>query len=64
MAVYTANAHNDVSFGAVRLVEPGLRPAGALMRVLPLEGDVAGYRVRWHAAMADRMADRTAGEGI
>lgn len=45
--VFTANAHNDVSFGALRLVNPDLAPQGELVQVLPLEGDLAGYRARW-----------------
>jgi sugar (pentulose or hexulose) kinase len=49
--VYTANAHNDVSFGALRLVDPTLRPQGALRPVEPLPGDLATYRARWRAAM-------------
>ncbi|MBW8754228.1 MAG: carbohydrate kinase [Sphingomonadales bacterium] len=48
-AVYTANAHNDVSFGALRLVDPALRPGGALRRIEPLPGDLAAYRARWLA---------------
>lgn len=48
-AVYTAKAHNDVSFGALRLVYPGLKPEGALVRVEPLAGDLAAYRNRWTA---------------
>jgi sugar (pentulose or hexulose) kinase len=47
--VFTANAHNDVSFGALRLVDPDLAPQGELVQVLPLEGDLAGYRARWRA---------------
>lgn len=58
-AVYTANAHNDVSFGALRLVEPGLRPAGCLAAAKPLDGDLAGYRSAWKSAMAE--ADGRAG---
>lgn len=50
-AVYTANAHNDVSFGALRLVDPALRPQGELRRVEPLPGDLAAYRARWLTAM-------------
>ena len=50
-AIYTANAHNDVSFGALRLVDPHLRPHGELTRVEPLPGDLAAYRAHWHAAM-------------
>lgn len=53
-AVYRANAHNDVSFGALRLLAPALRPAGALEPVRPLAGDLDGYRASWRAAI-DRM---------
>ncbi|MDE2437014.1 MAG: carbohydrate kinase [Sphingomonadales bacterium] len=48
-AVYTANAHNDVSFGALRLIDPGLRPQGELVRVAPLEQDLTAYKARWAA---------------
>lgn len=47
-AVYTANAHNDVSFGALRLLDPALRPAGGLTRVAPLEENLRAYRAQWH----------------
>jgi sugar (pentulose or hexulose) kinase len=50
-AVYVANAHNDVSFGALRLLAPSLRPAGKLTRVAPLDDDVAAYRQAWRAAL-------------
>ena len=49
MRVFTANAHNDVSFGALRLIDPGLRPHGALVRAEPLDGDLETYRNRWLA---------------
>lgn len=49
LAVYTANAHNDVSFGALRLIDPTLAPQGELTRVVPLDGDLATYRLRWQA---------------
>lgn len=52
-AVYTANAHNDVSFGALRLIDPGLRPQGELVRIEPLDtgswADLDTYRNRWQA---------------
>lgn len=48
-AVYTANAHNDVSFGALRLIDPALRPHGELARVQPLDADLDTYRNRWKA---------------
>jgi sugar (pentulose or hexulose) kinase len=49
--VYTANAHNDVSFGALRLIEPALIPDGDLIRVEPIAGDLCGYRDRWRATL-------------
>ena len=50
-AIYTANAHNDVSFGALRLVDPDLVPAGELEPVVPLAGDLAAYRDAWRSAI-------------
>jgi len=50
--VYVANAHNDVSFGALRLIDPALAPAGALRRVQPLDHALDTYRRRWLAAIA------------
>lgn len=50
--VYTANAHNDVSFGALRLIDPTLAPHGKLTAVEPLPGDLAAYRARWRAELA------------
>ena len=52
LAVYTANAHNDVSFGALRLINPELQPNGALSRVLPLDQDLTEYAVRWRGLAA------------
>lgn len=48
-AVYVANAHNDVSFGALRAIDPSLQPAGELVRVEPLPDDLETYRARWAA---------------
>lgn len=48
-AVFTANAHNDVSFGALRLIDPALTPQGTLTRVAPLDIDLDTYRSRWLA---------------
>jgi len=45
--VYIANAHNDVSFGALRLIEPDLRPKGGLIEVKPLDEDIQGYKDAW-----------------
>jgi sugar (pentulose or hexulose) kinase len=47
--VYTANAHNDVSFGALRLIDPTLTPHGELTPVARLDDDLTAYRDRWHA---------------
>jgi sugar (pentulose or hexulose) kinase len=54
--VYTANAHNDVSFGALRLTNPSLRPNAELIRVRPLEEDLTAYRARWIAETKARQA--------
>lgn len=50
-SVYVANAHNDVSFGALRLIDPSLQPAGDLARVEPMQGDLMAYRSQWHEAV-------------
>ncbi|MFM6852496.1 MAG: carbohydrate kinase, partial [Sphingopyxis sp.] len=47
LQVFTANAHNDVSFGALRLINPDLRPHGALNHVAPLDVDLTEYAARW-----------------
>jgi sugar (pentulose or hexulose) kinase len=52
LAVYTANAHNDVSFGALRLINPDLRPNGTLRRVLPLTQDLTAYAAQWRKMAA------------
>jgi sugar (pentulose or hexulose) kinase len=46
-AVYCSNAHNDVSYGALRLLDPSLQPASALVRVEPLEPSLDSYRDLW-----------------
>ena len=45
--VYVSNAHNDVSYGALRLIDPNLAPSSALLEVTPLDHDLANYRDRW-----------------
>ena len=45
--VYTANAHTDVSFGALRLIDPAFAPEGSLTAVEPLEIDLEHYRTTW-----------------
>lgn len=49
-AIYTSNAHNDVSYGARRLIDPALLPSAALEKAVPLPCDLSGYKARWHAA--------------
>jgi sugar (pentulose or hexulose) kinase len=46
-AIYVADADNDVSLGALRLVDPTLKPNGTLTRVAPLELDLTTYHARW-----------------
>jgi sugar (pentulose or hexulose) kinase len=46
-AVYIANVHNDVSFGALRLINPMLKPQGKLHQVMPLDADLVAYRTSW-----------------
>lgn len=53
-AVYTANAHNDVSFGALRLLNPLLAPQGGLRRIEPLDAPLAAYRARWRAELGEQ----------
>lgn len=50
-AVYRANAHNDVSFGALRLIDPSLQPGTALERISPMEGDFQMYQADWRRAI-------------
>ena len=37
----------DVSFGALRVFDPALRPHADLQRVLPLEVNVGAYAAQW-----------------
>ena len=45
--VFVGSAHNDVSFGALRLIDPALMPEGDLRRIEPLDADLETYRARW-----------------
>jgi sugar (pentulose or hexulose) kinase len=47
LRVYTGKAHNDVSFGTLRLLDAALPPAEPLELVTPLDIDLAPYRARW-----------------
>lgn len=52
MQIFVANAHNDVSFGALRLIEPSLRPIGELRRIVPLDEDLTAYATAWREHQA------------
>lgn len=54
LSVYTANAHNDVSFGALRLLDPALRPQGELVRVVPLDVELTEYAHKWTELVEDK----------
>lgn len=51
--VYVANAHNDVSFGALRLIDPEIRPKGGLSEIAPLSEDLGSYRELWVESQAE-----------
>ena len=46
-AIYRSNAHNDVSYGALRLLDPSLQPTAPLDRVRPLDVSLDCYRELW-----------------
>ncbi|MAK60247.1 MAG: carbohydrate kinase [Ponticaulis sp.] len=46
-AIYTCHAQNDVSFGALRLINPVLKPKTELARVTALETDLTSYYQDW-----------------
>jgi sugar (pentulose or hexulose) kinase len=48
-AVYAGHVHSDVSYGALRLLNPSLPPPGAATRVIPLPNDLREYRRQWRA---------------
>jgi len=48
-AIYTSHAHNDVSFGALRLINPDLKPDAELNRVEALPVDLLHYKEQWLA---------------
>lgn len=45
--VYVSNAHDDVPYGALRLLKPGLPPPSPLTPVEPLSLDLSLYARRW-----------------
>ncbi len=48
MVVYTSRAEADVSFGALRLIDPSIKPAGTLARTAPLLHSLDQYKAEWH----------------
>jgi len=50
--VFVCNAHDDVPYGALRLLDPALAPAAPLRAVEPLDVDFSAYTSEWreHAA--------------
>ncbi len=46
--VFAASDDADVSLGALRLINPAIRPASPLARVAPLSEDLHTYRATWH----------------
>ncbi|WP_312163606.1 carbohydrate kinase [Phenylobacterium sp.] len=49
--VYVSNAHDDVPYGALRLIDPDLPPASPLTPVKPLPVALGDYARRWRAAL-------------
>ncbi len=52
LRVYTGKAHNDVSYGALRLIGAALPPAEPLELVEPLDIDLSAYRDAWREQAA------------
>jgi sugar (pentulose or hexulose) kinase len=50
--VYVSNAQHDVSYGALRLIDPSLRAPSALEPVRPLDADLTAYAARWRCDAA------------
>ena len=47
--MFVSNAHQDVAYGALRLVSSSLPPPCELTPVKPLDLDLAAYAVKWRA---------------
>jgi sugar (pentulose or hexulose) kinase len=47
ITVYTAKAEADVSFGALRMINPDLKPQGSLTKIQPLPLDLSDYKQQW-----------------
>ncbi|NYT39700.1 carbohydrate kinase [Sphingomonas sp. R-74633] len=49
LRVLVSNQQNDVSYGALRLIDPALAPPSELIQVQPLDRDLSAYAARWRA---------------
>ena len=49
LRVLVSKEHNDVSYGALRLIDPTLGPPSELIQVEPLDCDLSAYAARWRA---------------
>lgn len=47
--VFVSNAHQDVAYGALRLINPELAPPTELTPVAPLPVDLSGFAAQWRA---------------
>ncbi len=45
---------SGVPYGALRLLDPTVRPPGTLQRIAPLEADLTPYKARWREAAEQR----------
>jgi sugar (pentulose or hexulose) kinase len=48
-AVHVSNAHDDVPYGALRLIDPALPPPSPLQRIAPLPFSFDAYRAAWRS---------------
>jgi hypothetical protein len=55
--VFVSNAHQDVAYGALRLVHPQLQPSSQLTAVEPLSVDLRAYAEQWRARARTTQSD-------
>jgi hypothetical protein len=54
--VFVSNARDEVSYGALRLINPHLAPPAPLVKVEPLAFPLGAYRARWREALEGALA--------
>lgn len=54
--IYASHAHQDVAFGALRLIDPELKSDAGLERVQPLDVDLRTYEETWRTDVVGRGA--------